>query len=173
MRLKHFERLSSQGRLLWSGLVSAPQSVWLECCNQQQTSLTSLRAYPRDGRLDSSLPTFTRQTTPYRRCADDTHTKAKRPPTVYLIHFNQAYRHARHYLGFTEHLDKRITDHLCGMGARLLEVVTQAGIEWRLACAWPGDRELERRLKNRKEAPKLCPICAGAKALNRAKEEAR
>jgi predicted GIY-YIG superfamily endonuclease len=91
-------------------------------------------------------------------------------PTVYLIHFNQAYHHARHYLGFSENLDKRITDHLCGMGARLLEVITQAGIDWKLARTWPGDRELERRLKNRKEAPKLCPIC-NPKALNRAKEK--
>jgi len=45
----------------------------------------------------------------------------KTPGTVYLIHFNRAYKHARHYLGYSEHLDKRLTDHLCGMGARLAE----------------------------------------------------
>ena len=93
--------------------------------------------------------------------------------TVYLIHFGRPYRHARHYLGFTENLDKRITDHLCGTGARLMEVVTKAKIEWKVSRTWPGDRGLERRLKNRKEAPKLCPICNGAKALNRAKEKNR
>src|SRR5262245_27533792 len=59
---------------------------------------------------------------------------------VYLIHFNKAYRHARHYIGFTTNLDKRITDHLCGMGARLMEVITNAGIEWRVARTWQGDR---------------------------------
>jgi predicted GIY-YIG superfamily endonuclease len=80
-------------------------------------------------------------------------------PTVYLIHFLKPYKHARHYLGYSTNLDKRITDHLCGMGARLLEVVTDAGIEWRLVRTWPGDRELERQLKNRKDAPRLCPIC--------------
>jgi predicted GIY-YIG superfamily endonuclease len=93
-------------------------------------------------------------------------------PTVYLLHFVKPYKHARHYLGYSTNLDKRITDHLAGMGARLLEVVTDAGIEWKLARTWRGDRELERRLKNRKEAPKLCPIC-NPKALNRAKENAR
>jgi predicted GIY-YIG superfamily endonuclease len=97
----------------------------------------------------------------------------KAPGTVYLIHFNRAYKHARHYLGYSEHLDKRITDHLCGMGARLMEVVTNARIEWKVCRTWPGDRALERQLKNRKEAPKLCPVCAGAKALNRAKEKAQ
>ncbi|MGH9849024.1 MAG: GIY-YIG nuclease family protein [Blastocatellia bacterium] len=87
--------------------------------------------------------------------------------TVYLIHFNKRYRHAGHYIGFTTNLDKRITDHLCGMGARLLEVITAAGIEWKLARTWQGDRYLERKLKRRKDAPHICPICAGKKALER------
>ena len=91
--------------------------------------------------------------------------------TVYLICFNKPYRHAKHYLGFSENLDKRITDHLCGMGAQLMEVVTQAGIEWKVARTWPGaDRSFERRLKNGKNAPQICPICSGKKALNRARE---
>jgi predicted GIY-YIG superfamily endonuclease len=92
---------------------------------------------------------------------------------VYLIHFNRAYKHARHYLGYSENLDKRITDHLCGMGARLMEVVTEAKIEWKVSRTWPGDRRPERHLKNRKDSPRICPICAGAKALKRAKESAR
>jgi predicted GIY-YIG superfamily endonuclease len=87
--------------------------------------------------------------------------------TVYLIHFLKSYKHARHYLGYSENLDKRITDHLCGMGARLMEVVTEAKIEWKVVRTWSGDRKLERRLKNRKEAPSLCPICSGKKALKR------
>lgn len=87
--------------------------------------------------------------------------------TVYLIHFNRPYRHARHYLGFTENLDKRITDHLCGMGARLMEVITDAGIEWRVVRTWHGDRRLERRLKNWHNAAFLCPLCSGKEALSR------
>ena len=96
----------------------------------------------------------------------------KHPGTVYLIHFNQAYKHARRYLGFTEHLDKRITDHLCGMGSRLMEVLTDARIEWKVSRTWRGDRKLERRLKNRKEAPALCPMC-NPKAMKLAKEKNR
>jgi predicted GIY-YIG superfamily endonuclease len=92
--------------------------------------------------------------------------------TVYLIHFRKPYRHAKHYLGYTENLDKRLTDHVCGMGARLMEVVTDAKIDWKVVRTWPGDRRLERQLKNRKEAPALCPVCSGKKALNRAKEHA-
>lgn len=91
----------------------------------------------------------------------------KNSGTVYLIHFNRAYKHARHYLGFTEHFDKRITDHLCGQGARLMAVVTEARIEWKVSRTWPGDRKVERRLKNRHNAPALCPICAGKKAMKR------
>jgi predicted GIY-YIG superfamily endonuclease len=87
--------------------------------------------------------------------------------TVYLICFNKPYKHAKHYLGFTENLDRRLTDHLCGMGARLMEVVTEAKIEWKVVRTWSGDRKLERRLKNRKEAPALCPLCSGKKALKR------
>jgi len=87
--------------------------------------------------------------------------------TVYLIHFNKAFRHARHYIGFTTNLDKRITDHLCGMGARLMEVITNAGIEWRVARTWRGDRRLERRLKDWHNAALLCPLCSGKEAMNR------
>jgi predicted GIY-YIG superfamily endonuclease len=98
-----------------------------------------------------------------------TPTLKQKGPTVYLIHFRKPYKHARHYLGYSQNLDKRITDHLAGMGARLLEVVTQAGIEWKLARTWPGaDRGLERRLKRRHGAASICPICSGKRALRRA-----
>ena len=95
----------------------------------------------------------------------------KTPGTVYLICFNRPYRHARHYTGYSEHLDKRLTDHLCGQGARLMEIVTEAGIEWKVTRTWKGDRSLERHIKNRKDAPRICPRCAGKQALNRAKEK--
>ncbi len=91
-----------------------------------------------------------------------------KPMVVYLLHFHRKLAHSQHYIGFTRDLDRRLTDHLCGMGARLMEVCFERGIEWKLARTWPGDRELERRLKNRKEAPALCPICNPATAMNRA-----
>src|SRR5262249_5005396 len=88
--------------------------------------------------------------------------------TIYLLHFDQAYQHARHYLGIADDLRARLAKHACGNGARLMEVITGAGITWQLARTWPGDRKLERRLKNRKEAAALCPVCSGEAALKRA-----
>jgi len=51
--------------------------------------------------------------------------------TVYLIHFSEAYQHARHYLGFTDDLDARLEAHRSGHGARLMAVIQSAGITWR------------------------------------------
>lgn len=79
--------------------------------------------------------------------------------TVYLIHFDTPYRHARHYIGWTSDLPHRLAEHHAGNGSRLLEVVSDAGITWRLARTWGGDRSLERKLKNRHGASRFCPIC--------------
>jgi predicted GIY-YIG superfamily endonuclease len=90
---------------------------------------------------------------------------------VYLIHFNEAFKHARHYLGYAEDLDARLERHRSGDGARLLAVLKSAGIAWRCVRTWQGDRKLERQLKNRHNAPKLCAICSGEQALKRARKE--
>ena len=79
--------------------------------------------------------------------------------TVYLIHFQRPYKHARHYLGYTADLEARIEQHRNGTGARLLQVITAAGIAFDVARTWACGRELERKLKNRHEGPRLCPIC--------------
>jgi hypothetical protein len=80
--------------------------------------------------------------------------------TIYLLHFKQPYHHARHYLGWTEGtLETRLDRHMVGNGARLVSVVTEAGIGIEIARLWSGTRESERKLKNRKNSPKLCPIC--------------
>ena len=55
------------------------------------------------------------------------------PGLVYLIHFHTAYKHARHYLGHTIDLPARLQAHRDGRGARLMEVITLAGITWQLA----------------------------------------
>jgi predicted GIY-YIG superfamily endonuclease len=82
--------------------------------------------------------------------------------TVYLIHLDEPYKHARHYLGWTTDLNSRLEAHQAGRGARLMEVVKAAGITWRLARTWPGSRDRERAIKNRHEAPRLCPECSPA-----------
>ncbi len=82
---------------------------------------------------------------------------------IYLLHFDRQIapgRHTcQHYLGFTEDLVQRLDAHRRGNGARLVEVATERGIGFRLARVWTGDRARERRLKRRKEGPRLCPIC--------------
>ena len=79
---------------------------------------------------------------------------------VYLLHLDPPYRHARHYLGWTRDLAARLEAHRAGQGARLMEVVKQAGGSFSLARTWPGGRDRERAIKDRHEAPKLCPECS-------------
>ncbi len=81
---------------------------------------------------------------------------------VYLIHLERPYRHARHYLGFTADLSRRISEHRCGAGSPLLRAAGSVGIDFEVVRTWPGDRRLERRLHNYKNTPaRLCPVCRG------------
>jgi hypothetical protein len=87
---------------------------------------------------------------------------------VYLLHFDRpiSERHtAQHYIGWSIHLPSRAIAHLRGRGARLTQVARERGIGFVIAAAWPGDRHLERRMKNRKNAPRYCPLCLGQHAV--------
>jgi predicted GIY-YIG superfamily endonuclease len=79
--------------------------------------------------------------------------------TVYLLHFDRPYRHARHYVGWAADLDARLVEHASGAGARLLAVVHAAGIGWTLARTWPGTRTRERQIKRQGGASWCCPMC--------------
>lgn len=92
--------------------------------------------------------------------------------TVYLIHFDRPIGNpanprgqARHYIGCTCELDRRLQEHRSGNGSRIMQVVASLGIGWQVARLWENmTREDERRLKNRKNAPRqLCPLCKGEK----------
>jgi len=61
---------------------------------------------------------------------------------------------------WTRDLDARLEAHRAGQGARLMEVVRKAGGSFRLARTWTGGRDRERAIKNRHEAPRLCPVCS-------------
>lgn len=89
--------------------------------------------------------------------------------TVYLIHFEKPYGHARHYIGVTRgDLASRIKRHRASSGANLTRVVVQAGIRIWLARAWhDAPRSWERTLKRMGGAPQLCPHCNPYGALNR------
>ena len=69
---------------------------------------------------------------------------------IYLIHFEKYFHHCRHYIGYTskDDVEERFVRH-------------KAGIDFQVVRTWEGGYELERKLKNRKNAKKLCPICRG------------
>lgn len=79
--------------------------------------------------------------------------------TIYLIHFERRLKHAGHYIGWTENLEGRVEAHRTGRGSRLLAIVSDQGIGFRVVRTWRGSRTDERRLKRRKNSPQLCPEC--------------
>lgn len=80
--------------------------------------------------------------------------------TIYLVHFDKPFRHARHYLGWASRLDARLAHHANGTGANLLRHAKEAGVTWQLVRIWPDQSRLEeRRLKNMGSRARLCPVC--------------
>lgn len=84
------------------------------------------------------------------------------PGFVYLIHLYEKVGHAQHYTGWYQN-PRRLEHHEAGTGANLLAVARQRGIGWTVASVIPGDRNLERQLKNRGGAKRRCPVCKGEK----------
>lgn len=81
--------------------------------------------------------------------------------TVYLLHLDPPYQHARHYLGWTEgDPEDRLVLHLNGKGSPLVRAQIESGGTVTIARLWEGvDRNFERQLKNGRNVPRLCPIC--------------
>jgi hypothetical protein len=90
--------------------------------------------------------------------------------TAYLLHFTERYEHAGHYTGWARDLDARLASHIAGRsprqgGARLIQVIRQAGIGFQLARTWPGvTRARERQLKQQGGASRRCPLCRSDRA---------
>jgi putative endonuclease len=85
----------------------------------------------------------------------------------YLLHFDEAIGspsnprgRAQHYLGHADRLDRRTLEHMRGRGAKITQALVERGIGFSVVRIWPGDRGFERKLKNKKDAPGLCPICS-------------
>ena len=84
----------------------------------------------------------------------------RREGTIYLLHFHRPLSHARHYMGWTGDLPSRLAQHTAKNGSALMAAVGLARIGWTLAKTWVGvTRDDERRFKNAKNNPRLCPIC--------------
>jgi predicted GIY-YIG superfamily endonuclease len=87
--------------------------------------------------------------------------------TTYLLHFIDPatgeparYKHAGHYIGWTTDLAARLEAHARGGGARLVEVITRAGLGFTLARTWPQTtRDREDLLKHIGDARRFCPEC--------------
>lgn len=93
---------------------------------------------------------------------------------IYLLHFDEPYQHARHYLGFCtsyEGLDSRFEFHANGRGSHLLAAVTKAGIKWRLVRLWKGTRNDERHFKYNGASTPFCPICRPRPRMRKDLEE--
>lgn len=94
--------------------------------------------------------------------------------TLYLLCFAPGIRrdargHAKHYLGYVqggaENVDRRLREHLRGAGSPLVHAAVTRGLEVHLARTWTSsDRDTERRFKNSRNVPRLCPRCQGAAA---------
>ena len=88
---------------------------------------------------------------------------------VYLIHFNHPYRHAQHYLGWASNFDARMIRHRKGRGSNLIKVIQDAGLEWEVVRVWePASPKVEAELKRYKNNRRLCPLCSGALAMEKA-----
>lgn len=89
---------------------------------------------------------------------------------LYLLHFDPAYRHAAHYLGWAASIDRRVAEHLAG-GAKsspLVKAAVSAGSDVRLVRTWPGgSRILERRLKRQGGLSRHCPDCRASGVYHR------
>lgn len=84
--------------------------------------------------------------------------------TVYLIHLDSKIAHAQHYIGWSQKLKKRVWHHRNGSGALFLAEAARRGIAFDVVRKWAkADKNFERKLKNRKKAPELCPVCRAAK----------
>lgn len=98
---------------------------------------------------------------------------------VYLIHLQKPLKHARHYVGSTIDLARRIQQHASGSAnsCALLRATYNAGIFWEVVRVWGFDSftdaiDFEYALKKTKNVPRHCPCCA-EESKKKAREWAR
>jgi len=86
---------------------------------------------------------------------------------VYILHFNEPYwGRARHYVGYSIDVDKRIEAHRNGKGSLLVKYALERGNDFTIgyrqkyATQWQG-KQAERRLKIEGHASRRCSACGG------------
>lgn len=80
---------------------------------------------------------------------------------IYLLHFNQPLKHAKHYLGYSENNpEERIELHRQGKSkVRIMEVLFKANISFSVVSIWTDkSRTDERKMKGRGKSS-ICETC--------------
>jgi hypothetical protein len=68
------------------------------------------------------------------------HDHEGQPGTVYVVHVEPAYHHARHYIGLAVDVDARLAEHLAGAGSPLVRAAVAVGVRVELAATIPSGR---------------------------------
>jgi predicted GIY-YIG superfamily endonuclease len=79
---------------------------------------------------------------------------------VYLLCLERPVGRARHYLGSTTDLVRRVAQHRAGRGGTLPAIAARLGIAFAVARQWPGGVREEQRIRRRGDYRRLCPLCA-------------
>lgn len=80
---------------------------------------------------------------------------------IYILEFSAplgSEKHsARYYIGYCDDhlLQRRLKMHRDGRGAVITKAAVQRGLTLHLVATMPGDRTLERKLKNQKNTPRI------------------
>ncbi|MBD3387428.1 MAG: hypothetical protein GF414_00605 [Candidatus Altiarchaeales archaeon] len=98
---------------------------------------------------------------------------------VYVIHLNRPFRHAKHYIGYTTDIVRRMTHHSLGHrdSSHFMKAVCRAGIRWSVTMvqSFEDAKEavcFEKKLKRDKRSSLHCPLCKTAE-LERGRRAAR
>lgn len=83
---------------------------------------------------------------------------------VYLIHIDPPLAHAKHYLGSTIDVTKRMRQHVTGNGNPLLKAAVDAGCNLEIVRVWhypeiEWARRAEAKLKRQQHNGRYCPVC--------------
>ena len=152
-----------------------------DACPRAAAAVLDLR--PPSGALPAPLPSGRAKPTGPAPAVDVYGRPSHRPPwlageylalleaqgrgvgVIYLLHFDRPIGDlanprgfAGHYTGWTHRPAGPLAAHAAGRGARLMEVVGEAGIGWQLARIWTGTRARNARSSGPRRGPR-CPVC--------------
>lgn len=86
---------------------------------------------------------------------------------VYLLHFHEPMHHAKHYVGITSEIVRRMKEHSSGQGSAITKAFAEKGIGFDLICVWEVENsQAERAVKRVKNARAMCPKCTNEKPRN-------